>query len=107
MQSGREMEAKSIEHARRHGSEIIYQTPTTVKHQSILTMEVQQILIIKHQTPIILEHQALQLFDFATMCPFPEKFILQTTWVRFLFPLSYTILLLHKQHWFIFTTRQI
>jgi hypothetical protein len=73
MQSGREMEAKSIEHARRHGSEMNYQTPTTVKHQSILTMEVQQILMIKHQSPTILEHQALRLFDFATVCPFPEK----------------------------------
>jgi hypothetical protein len=50
MQSGREMEAVSTEHARRHGSEINYQTPTAVKHQSILTMEVPQIMI--NPTPI-------------------------------------------------------
>jgi hypothetical protein len=73
MQSGCEMEAKSIEHARRNGSEINCQTPTTVKHQPILTMEVLQFLIIKHQTPTILEHRTLRLFDFCHCLPLPRK----------------------------------
>ena len=45
------------------------------KHQQILAIVFQQLLIIKHQASIILNHQTPILSDFATICPFPDRYI--------------------------------
>ena len=73
--TGSKVEAKSMERARRNGFEMNCQAPTTVKHRSISTIKLQQILIIKRQTPTFLKHWTPILFDFATVCPLPEKYI--------------------------------
>ena len=68
-------ESKSMEHARRNEFVTHYPTPMIVKHQQILAIVIQQLLIIKHQAPMILNHQTPILSDFATICPFPDRYI--------------------------------